>query len=96
MRHQLFEEIDGYMKIKRLGADDNSFVWWNQNRKKFPTLAEIARCFLAAPPTSVPSEQLFSGAGLILDKKRLRTSGEATEKLLFLKYNLLFIRAKLC
>jgi hypothetical protein len=41
-----------------------------------------------APATSVPSEQLFSGAGLIFDPTRNRLNGETAEKLLFIKYNI--------
>ena len=42
----------------------NCFAWWNKinNDNRFPLLAKIAQCYLAAPPTSLPSEQVFSGA----------------------------------
>src|SRR3569832_1405193 len=39
--------------------------WWKENQSKYPSLATIARCYLALPPTSVLSE-LFSEAGIIL------------------------------
>uniref|UniRef100_A0A915I432 HAT C-terminal dimerisation domain-containing protein n=1 Tax=Romanomermis culicivorax TaxID=13658 RepID=A0A915I432_ROMCU len=53
-----------------------------QEGKKFPCLQKLARQFLVAPPTSVPSEQLFSGAGIVYDPLRNRLKGESVEKLL--------------
>ena len=53
----------------------------------FSALSKLARRFLSAPATSVPSEQLFSGAGIIFEPKRNRIQGKMVEKLLFLKYN---------
>jgi len=66
----------------------NSLDWWRENKLKFPVLSQLAKRFLSAPATSVPSEQLFSGAGIICTPKRNRLEGETVEKLLFLKYNL--------
>jgi hypothetical protein len=46
------------------------------------------RQYLSAPPSSVASEQLFSGAGLVYEEHRNRLRGEKAAKLLFVKYNL--------
>uniref|UniRef100_A0A915KV27 HAT C-terminal dimerisation domain-containing protein n=1 Tax=Romanomermis culicivorax TaxID=13658 RepID=A0A915KV27_ROMCU len=74
--------------IKRIDVDDDHLSWWNDQGKKFPRLQKLACRFLAAPPTRVPSEQLFSSAGIVYDPLRNRLKGELVEKLLFVKYNL--------
>jgi len=50
----------------------------------------MARKFLSAPPTSVPSERLFSGVGILYDEQRNRISPEHAEMLLSIKYKYLF------
>ena len=67
----------------------NSFTWWANNKTRFPSLAKLAQRYLSAPPTSVPSERLFSGAGDIYDEKRNRLAPENAETLLFIKNNFL-------
>ena len=66
----------------------SGFHWWGDNSKRFPNLAKIAQKYLCAPPTSVPSERLFSGAGNIYDEKRNRLTPENAEILLFIKNNM--------
>lgn len=86
--------VNQYLKEKRLSADEDPLVWWRQNANLYPELSQLARAFLACPPTSVASERLFSGAGLIYDAKRSRLAAERAEKLLFIKYNLPIIEFK--
>lgn len=92
-----FELVDGDIKAKcnycdtklsRAGGGGTSCLKKHLQEFRFPNLAPLACKFLAAPPTSVPSEQLFSAAGLIYEPLRNRLKGDTVEKLLFLKYNL--------
>ena len=48
--------------------------WWAENDVK--KLAPVARQILCPPATSVPSERLFSGAGLICSDHRSRLAAE--------------------
>lgn len=64
----------------------NIFDWWE--RSSFVILKKAARKYLSAPPTSVPSEQLFSTAGEIYDDNRYSLHSDTAEMLLFLNKNL--------
>ncbi|ESO11287.1 hypothetical protein HELRODRAFT_153199, partial [Helobdella robusta] len=62
-------------------------TWWKFNTAKYPTISKVAQVYLAPPPTSVPSERLFSTAGDIITEHRTRLLPDNAEKLIFLKYN---------
>ncbi|KAI9917368.1 hypothetical protein PsorP6_013204 [Peronosclerospora sorghi] len=63
-------------------------AWWNGNSGLFPILAKIALKYASVPGTSVPAEQLFSGAGLTVTKKRNRLDSDLVDDLLFLRSTL--------
>ena len=91
MSSTVTEAIENYDKEKRVALSDDlteTVSWWKERGDKHPVLAKIAKTFLACPPGSVASEQLFSGAGIIYDEKRNALKGETSEKLLFLKNNM--------
>ena len=81
-------ELDQYLQEPLITFHRaNSFQWWHDNQHRFKKLAKLARRYLSAPPTSVPSERLFSSAGDIYDEKRNRLAPERAEMLLFIKTN---------
>nr|CAI5864400.1 unnamed protein product [Callosobruchus analis] len=61
-----------YKKEKRLPLHEDPLMWWNGNVHKYLHILPIVRQYLSAPPSSVASEQLFSGAGLIYEEHRNR------------------------
>ncbi|KOB68218.1 DNA-directed RNA polymerase [Operophtera brumata] len=85
---EIQSDLREYKKEKRLPLNEDPLVCWKGNAYKYPRLLPIVRLYLSAPPSSVASEQLFSGAGLIYEEHRNRLKGEKAEKLLFIKYNL--------
>ena len=51
---------------------DNVIRWWNDRYYTQPDLARFALDILAVPPMSDDCERLFSGASILLDKRRRR------------------------
>jgi len=72
-----------------MSYDDNDMlIWWKNHPGQLPYLSSVARTYLSAPPTSVASKRLFSGAGILYQPRRRRLHGSMAEKLLFLKNNM--------
>ena len=62
-------------------------MWWADHKVQYPTIAQVAKRYLSATATSVPSERLFSTAGSIYDDQRSSITAEHAESLLFIKSN---------
>ena len=59
--------------------------WWKRNQDQYPTLAKMARDFLAILLSTVASESTFSTVGIIIDKRRNSLSSETVEALICAK-----------
>jgi len=59
---QSLSELDRfYLVTKPVGGDPNEpLAWWKIHASEYPTVARMARDFLAIPGTSVSVERLFS------------------------------------
>ncbi|CAG4977728.1 unnamed protein product [Parnassius apollo] len=67
--------------------DDDILNYWQNKKKTFPLLSELARIMLAIPATSTPSERVFSIAGLTVTVKRSRLSPVRVNKIIFINDN---------
>jgi len=76
-------EIDSYLGSGRVNKDVDVIEWWKNNQTIYPCLAKMARDFLSIP-ASVPTERLFSKAGLIIRKHRNRLNNKSARLLLCL------------
>ena len=82
------QELDIYLAepLIKFGRE-SCHNWWAANIHRFPILSKLAQQYLCAPPTTVASERLFSGAGDVYDDKRNRLAPDNAELLLFIKNN---------
>jgi hypothetical protein len=70
---------------------NNPLDWWRVYHSKYPNVWRLASCILAIPATSAPSERVFSVAGNIVNKKRVRLKTDKVDLLIFLRGNKDFV-----
>ncbi|EFN84807.1 Zinc finger BED domain-containing protein 1, partial [Harpegnathos saltator] len=61
--------------------------WWKAHENLYPTIAALAKIYLAIPASSASSERVFSTAGNIVTAKRNCLSTENVNLLIFLNKN---------
>ena len=75
-RRSQWEEFDDYIRHAPISFNDDPLLWWKNNESRYPTIASLARQYLAIPASSTPSERIFSTCGNILTKKRNKLNDE--------------------
>ena len=70
----IYLSFESLPTVNKEGKHNNPFKWWKKNQCLFPTLAKLAKCYLAVQATSAPSERVFSQASLLITTKRTRLS----------------------
>lgn len=74
-----------YLKSSHARLSDDPLLIWKDMSKVYPILSKVAIKYLVPVATSVPSERLFSKAGLTLTKQRNRLTSKHLNQLLFLQ-----------
>ncbi len=78
------EEIDKYIQIPQENTEMDPIEWWKTHESSFPCLSKFALDILCITATSVPSEQIFSKAGIIITKRRSRLSDNSIRSVMCL------------
>lgn len=78
-------ELRQYLHQAVIPRHSNPLQYWQTLKDVYPTLYKIAKQYLAVVATSVPSERLFSKAGLIKSDIRSRLKPTRLNALLFLQ-----------
>ena len=85
------DEVADFLRQPNIQRQLSPLDWWKHNEQKYRRVAHVARRYLSAPSTSVPSERLFSSAGDLYSDSRNRLSGHRADKLLFIKHNVKYM-----
>ena len=80
------DELESYLADKP-SQECDPLEWWNKNELKYTKISMIVRRVLAVPSTSVPSERIFSAAGLLINKLKNRLSSDIVDSIIFLNKN---------
>ena len=82
-------EIDRYRQVEELLVHESNdpLIWWKANCNAYPNLSVLAQKYLSIPATSVPSERLFSDAGIHVTSLRNRLDSRLVNQILFIKQN---------
>lgn len=70
-------ELEKYISLPIEPEDTDVIDWWKNQQFNLPRLQKMAFDILCIPATSVPSEQSFSKAGNVINKKRNRLSNKS-------------------
>jgi hypothetical protein len=64
-----------------------TLLWWRENRKKFPILAQFARRLLCLSISAAEIERFFSKCGLVMTTRRNRLCARKENLFLLTAYN---------
>ena len=89
----LYRKEDTVSKFYRKADSDeiiwtNILGWWQLNEGAYPTLASLAKKFLAIEATSAASERLFSTTGRLITLDRNQLDPNTVCQILYVKSNL--------
>ncbi|XP_052753998.1 E3 SUMO-protein ligase ZBED1-like [Galleria mellonella] len=73
-----------YLDAPYLDRKKDPLQFWEERKHIFPSLYRMACKYLCIPATSVPSERLFSKAGLLTNQRRNRLLPKKLDQILFL------------
>ncbi|CAK1547961.1 unnamed protein product [Leptosia nina] len=76
--------VKQYIELPYLDRKCDPLQFWNDKKYLFPQLSEIAQKYLCIPASSVPSERLFSKAGILCNDRRNRLAPKKIDQILFL------------
>jgi hypothetical protein len=76
--------VNQYLEMPYLERKEDPLAFWDERKHLMPGLAKMANKYLCIPATSVPSERLFSKAGLVTNDRRNRLNPKKLDQILFL------------
>ncbi|KAM4703049.1 E3 SUMO-protein ligase ZBED1-like [Rhinophrynus dorsalis] len=87
VNQQAEQEISSFQTSEASSLCQDPLQWWKMHHTQYPLLARAARKLLAIPATSVPTNWLFTDAGMAVYRKRSALTAEHVDMLIFLNAN---------
>lgn len=84
-------EVETYRAMPRLNICGNPLLWWRERETQLPTLAKLARIYLALTASSATVERIFSRGALVMSNKRIRLHDDSLESQIIANRNQDFI-----
>ena len=97
LRDAVKEEYDVWLRLHEISTVDSTthldpMERWKMHNSQFPTIAILARKYLAIPASSAPSERVFSRAKLIQERQRWNLLPQWLEASIMIKHNAWLLR----
>uniref|UniRef100_A0A673BN97 HAT C-terminal dimerisation domain-containing protein n=1 Tax=Sphaeramia orbicularis TaxID=375764 RepID=A0A673BN97_9TELE len=87
-RVQADAELTKFLQEDALDASCDPLMWWRDNQKRYPMMANLARKYMCICATSTSSERMFSTAGNTATPERSCLKPQKVNMLVFLARNL--------
>ena len=88
-RYSIFLEFKKYLDVNRIiySSKPDPLLWWKNHELEYPSVARLAKKYLAIPASSAPAERVFSLCKITLERKRWRMKIKMLEATLMLRCN---------
>jgi hypothetical protein len=81
------QEAVAYLNAVPLDKKEDPLAWWTVFHADYPTVAILARKYLAIPASSASSERVFSKVKLLYERQRFAMKARRLEVEVFLNCN---------
>ena len=85
-------EVLRYLESIVIDIKADPITWWQHNKHHYPMMFTLATRLLSCPASSIESERVFSIGTQIYTPKRNRIGAKTAEQLMYLNYNLRFMK----
>uniref|UniRef100_M3ZUA0 HAT C-terminal dimerisation domain-containing protein n=1 Tax=Xiphophorus maculatus TaxID=8083 RepID=M3ZUA0_XIPMA len=86
-REQADAELTKFLQEDAIDASCDPLMWWCDNQRRYPLMANLAKKYMCICATSTSSERMFSTAGNIATPERSCLKPHKLNMLVFLKNN---------
>ncbi|XP_070620024.1 E3 SUMO-protein ligase ZBED1-like [Erythrolamprus reginae] len=90
---EIHQQLENYIVEPLCKRSTNPLDWWKSNEHRFPSVARLARQYLAIPATVVPPDQAFAASESALEHRRGVLAPENLDQILFLHQNFDFLES---